>query len=267
MSGRLLDMVDEHPRVGRHHRLQLVVPAPRRYGGYDLMVSVPMYSGSVSTNNSAMWSSIALDARGQWLVADLVAPRRRIQPGQLMAGDQLQLVDVGHSVQRGRRSHQGRSARGSDRVVPQRGNGAGLISSANTVNLVDGCNWDVLAPDYYDQWPPIYNQSQGDSRFGTTLDVRHDELLGGRRPRQGKKIRFRREGVASGTQWAGNQGGDNPFYIDYLMSWLYANRDVVEVISYFEEPAAYLVSDITTPAHNPTARAMYQSKIAQYAGS
>ena len=39
------------------------------------------------------------------------------------------------------------------------------------------------------------------------------------------------------------------------------------MISYFEEPAAYLVSDITTPAHNPTARAMYQSKIAQYAGS
>lgn len=266
MSGRLLDMVDEHPAwvdiTGSNWWYQ-----PHVGRGYDLMVSVPMYSGSVSTNNSAMWSSIA-----STLVANGWSRTWWRLGVEFNLANSWQATDSNWSTWVTRFNEAAaaiKAAQPGARIVlcPNEGNGAGLISSANTVNLVDGCNWDVLAPDYYDQWPPIYNQSQGDSRFGTTSTFGTMNYWVGVVRAKGRKFGLGEWGVASGTQWAGNQGGDNPFYIDYLMSWLYANRDVVEVISYFEEPAAYLVSDITTPAHNPTARAMYQSKIAQYAGS
>ena len=251
MSGRLLDMVDEHPawvditgsnwwyqpHVGsrlrpdgqRPHVLGVSVDEQLR----DVVLDRPRRSWPIGWSRTWWRLGVEFNLANSWQATDsnwstwvtrfneAAAAIKAAQPGARIV------------------------------LCPNEGNGAGLISSANTVNLVDGLQLGRARTRLLRPVAADLTTSRRAIRDSAPPDVRHDELLGGRRPRQGKKIRFRRVGVASGTQWAGNQGGDNPLYIDYPMSWLYANRDVVEVISYFEEPAAHLVSDITTPASQP----------------
>lgn len=266
MSGRLLDMADQHPAW-----VDIATSSwwwsPHVGRGYDLMVSVPMYSGSISTNSSAMWSSIA----GQLVAAGWSRTWWRLGV-EFNLNNSWQANDSNYTTWITRFNEAAAAIRAQQPgaricLCPNEGGGAGLLSQANTLAVVNGTSWDVLTPDYYDQWEPIYNSAQAAARFGTTATFGTMNYWMGVTRSKGRTFGLGEWGVAQGTQWAGHQGGDNAFYIQYLMDWLYANRDVVEVISYFEEPAAYLVSDITTNANNPQARAMYQSKIAQFAGT
>jgi hypothetical protein len=77
----------------------------------------------------------------------------------------------------------------------------------------------------------------------------------------GVKFGLSEWGVASGTQWNGNQGGDNPFYITTFMDFLkrceLTKTGSIAFDSYFSEPAAYLKSDW---ASNPKAAAAYAAE-------
>lgn len=61
--------------------------------------------------------------------------------------------------------------------------------------------------------------------------------------------------VATACQWKGNAGGDNPQYITAYMNWMKANAADMGMDSYFNESAAYLVSDLLD--NNPNSRAAY----------
>ena len=124
--------------------------------------------------------------------------------------------------------------------------------------------YDILGVDYYDQWEPIYNSGQAAFRFGTADTFGTMNYYLGIVRTKARKLGLGEWGVASGTQWAGHQGGDNPYYINYLMDWLATNAADIEMVSYFEEPASYLKSDITTTATNPNARTAFQTKAALY---
>ena len=237
-------------RVGRHHRLQLVVPAPRR-PRLRPDGQRPHNSGSVSTNNSAMWSSIA---RRSW-------PMAGRGPGGASASNSTwptrgrrptQLVDVGHSVQRAAAAIRPLSLGARIVLCPNEGNGAGLISSANTVNpggrlQLGRARTRLLRPVAADLQPVA-------GRFAIRhhLDVRHDELLGGRRPRQGRKFGLGEWGVASGP--VGRQPGRRQPVLHRLPDELAIRQSRCRRGDLVLRGAACLVSDITTPAHNPTAR-------------
>lgn len=265
MTGRLLDASDEHPAWvdidgsswwWDHHQGR----------GYDLIVSTPMFApGGINTNSSTKWANAAqIMFNAGWT-------RTFWRPGVEfnLNTNTWYATDANWSTW-AVRFNEARDAIKSKqpgaRIVlcPNEGNGSGAISPANVVNLVNACNFDILAPDYYDQYEPIYTQAQADARFGNATTFGTMNWWMAKARAMGRKFGLGEWGVANGTQWAGHAGGDNAFYINYLMSWLYANRDVVEYISYFEESDPYLQSDITTTAHNPNARAAYQAKIAAY---
>jgi len=142
-------------------------------------------------------------------------------------------------------------------------------SNATTLAVVEAlaADYDVLSVDYYDQYPPIFNDSQRDARFGTatTFGTINYWLAAARR--LGRKFALPEWGVSSGTQWAGNAGGDNPYYINAVFDWLGANADTVSLVSYFEEDLPYLRSDITTTAINPNARTAFQQNVTQWKGT
>ena len=266
MTGGLLDFVDQHPAwadiIGNH-------PAkswwwyPHLGRGYDLMVSVPLYSGSITTDNTAMWTTSATNLVAHWSrtwwrlgVEFNLANSWQANNSNYMtwctrfneAAAAIKAVQPGARIV----------------LCPNEGSGAGVLSQANTLYIINNTNWDVLAPDYYDQWEPIYNSGQAALRFGTADTFGTMNYYLGIVRTKARKLGLGEWGVASGTQWAGHQGGDNPYYINYLMDWLATNAADIEMVSYFEEPDAYLKSDITTSATNPNARTAFQTKAALY---
>ena len=262
MTGGLIDFVDQHPAWGDITGSWWWSPHQGR--GYDVMVSVPMYDGSISTNNAAMWTTAAQNmvtagwTRTFWRlgVEFNLANSWQANNSNYMtwctrfneAAAAIKAVQPGARIV----------------LCPNEGNGAGVLSQANTLYIINNTNWDVLAPDYYDQWEPIYNSGQAAFRFGTADTFGTMNYYLGIVRTKARKLGLGEWGVASGTQWAGHQGGDNPYYINYLMDWLATNRDVVEMVAYFEEPDPYLRSDITTTAINPNARAAFQAKVTAY---
>ncbi len=265
MAGRPLDLVDQHPAwvdITGDWWWQ-----PHRGRGYDLMVSTPMFApGGINTNSTSMWQQAAQ----MLLNAGWTRTWWRVGVEFNLNTNSWYATDANWSTWVTRFNEAAsaiKSRQPGARMVlcPNEGNGGWRsLSEANQKNLVDACNWDVIAPDYYDQWEPIYNTSQGNARFGTSSTVGSMNYWMGIARARGKKFGLGEWGVASGSQWAGHQGNDNPFYMNYLLDWLWANRDVVEVISYFEEADPYLKSDIATTATNPQARAAYQAKIAAF---
>ena len=143
-------------------------------------------------------------------------------------------------------------------------------SNATTLAVVEALagDYDILSVDYYDQYPPIFNDTQRDARFGTASGPfgSINYWLGVAR-RLGRKFALPEWGVSSGTQWAGNAGGDNPYYVNAVMDWAGANADTVVLMSYFEEDMPYLRSDITTTAINPNARTAFQQNVTQWKGT
>jgi hypothetical protein len=74
-------------------------------------------------------------------------------------------------------------------------------------------------------------------------------------------------GVASGTQWSGHEGGDNPRFINDFFGWAVSKAQAAPgsiVVAYFNEPDPYLKSDLGTNSSNPNASAAYKTFMAQF---
>ena len=122
---------------------------------------------------------------------------------------------------------------------------------------VDG-KVDWCGPDAYDCWPAFttgkniaaqQSRNQGLDWWAATARTKRVWLA------------LPEFGVSSGTQWAGNSGGDNPAYIEAIAAWRDKNRNNWLFDSYFNERAGYVASDIFrvggTPA-NPRAGQRYR---------
>jgi hypothetical protein len=73
----------------------------------------------------------------------------------------------------------------------------------------------------------------------------------------GKGASYAEWGTAR-SQNGNNAGGDNPYFIQAMWDFLWANRDVVAFESYFDEPSTYISSSIFGAAQNPQAAALYR---------
>jgi hypothetical protein len=270
MAGVLLDFVDQHPDWGAIGEANSWWIEPHVGRGYNMCVSVPLYSGSPTTNVDSMWSAAATNLRN----AGWDKPYWRIGV-EYNLNNSWRATDSNASdwiaaYQRAVNAIRAVSPDSRFILCMNEGNPQSCSSSTsdNIVNtLCASGHVDMIGPDYYDQWEPIRTTSEATSRFGTTSTHGTMNYWLGRARSLGTKFAIPEWGVASGTQWSGHAGGDNPFYMNYLMDWLYANRDTVEQVCYFEEPDPYLRSDITTTSTNPQARSAFQSKVSQFKGT
>jgi hypothetical protein len=268
MTGQLVDMFDGHPEWedidGSSWWYEAHIGRAE-----NIMMSVPMYHNSVTTSTITKWTTIATALKH----AGWDAPYFRLGI-EYNLSNSARATDSNFSSWKARFAEAATALRAvvpKCRIVlcPNEGHGDGELSYANTlamaVDLVD--YYDIIGPDYYDQWEPIYTTSEAENRFGSLTTFGTMNYWLGKARLLGKKFAIPEWGVSSGTQWEPHAGGDNPFYIGYLMDWVAANVPDIEMICYFEEDAGYLESDITTNETNPQARAKYQAKITQYAGT
>ena len=264
MTGGLLDFVDMHPAWGDIASSSWWY-TPHQGRGYGLMVSVPMFS-NINTNSSAMWTTIATNLKNAgW---SNVYWRLGVE---FNLANSWACTDSNYGTWKTRFQEASQAIKA---VMPgarvllcgNEGLGAGNLSQANTINVIDSLapHYDILTCDYYDQWEPITNSSNAAARFGTASTFGSMNWYLAKAQALGKKFGLPEWGVSSGSQWAPHAGNDNPFYINYVMDWLAANRGTVAMACYFEEPASYLVSNITTAANNPSARAAFIAKCAAY---
>lgn len=270
MSTRPIDVVDAHPDW---------VDLPGGTGkdwwyaahvgrGYNMQVSAPLVNTSISVSGASAWGACA---------ASMVAAgftKAYYRPGLEMnlSGKPDSCTDANFATWKTRFievANAIRAASPNARIILclNEGLGSGALSTANQAALAAdlAAYYDVLAVDYYDQWEAILNSTQAAARFGDSTTFGTMNYWLARAQALGKSFALPEWGVSSGSQWAGHTGGDNAFYINYVLDWCATNSATVEFVCYFEEPAAYLKSDITTTATNPNSRTAYRTKIAQYA--
>ncbi|GAA3616925.1 hypothetical protein GCM10022223_36790 [Kineosporia mesophila] len=115
---------------------------------------------------------------------------------------------------------------------------------------------DIVGVDSYDMWP------------GATSESAWDEQLNGKQgltywanfaKNHGKKISVPEWGVYPGTAHAGNNGGDNAFYIAKMKAWFESLGSQLAYEAYFNEPASYYAGSIFGEVQNPNAAAKYKA--------
>jgi hypothetical protein len=269
MAGVALDVVDAHPDFDDFHTSDWW-HAPHAGRGYNICASTSLYKDDISANNTSRFTAAATALRD----AGWSAPWWRIGI-EFNLNNETRATDSNYTTWISKYQTAVNAVRA---VTPNakfilcmnEGNSQSCSNSTTDAIVNALCasgHVTHIGPDYYDQWEPIRTTSEAVARFGTASTHGKMNYWLARAKALGVKMAVPEWGVSSGTQWAGHTGGDNPFYVNYFMDWCYANRDTVEAIFYFEEPAGYLRSDITTTATNPQARAAFRNKVTQYKGA
>ena len=75
----------------------------------------------------------------------------------------------------------------------------------------------------------------------------------------GKRLSVPEWGVYPGTSHAGNNGGDNAYYVKKMNSFFRANAASLAYESYFNESASYYGGSLFGPVQNPKASAAYRA--------
>jgi myo-inositol-hexaphosphate 3-phosphohydrolase len=272
MAGVALDYVDAHPDwAGLDTNDWWYAPHIGR--GYNIQVSCDLYNlptQAITADNTAKFTAMATRLRD----AGWNAPYIRMGV-EFNLNNDTRATDANAATWIARWQANVNAIRAvlpAARFVLSMNEGNPQSCSQSTVdNIVNTLcasgHVTHLGPDYYDQWEPIRTLSDATARFGTSSTPGTMNYWLARAKALGVKLSIPEWGVSSGSQWAGHTGGDNPFYINYVLDWCKANADTVTALSYFEEPASYLRSDITTTATNPNARAAFQAKMTQYKGT
>lgn len=118
---------------------------------------------------------------------------------------------------------------------------------------------DLVGIDAYDWWPGYTAETWPEHRDGEQgwqywIDFARQH---------GKRFTLPEFGVAPGNS---SGGGDNPFYINTVLDYLYQNRDVVYSVIYFDEPDDYIRNSISG-GQVPQATAAWKAKLAGIAAS
>lgn len=110
-----------------------------------------------------------------------------------------------------------------------------------------------VGPDSYDAWPACVDPDAWRIHRGyldrwRTVAEHH-----------GKKLIVPEWGGASGSQWDGHQGGDNPYYVRQYLGYFREHASILAFEAYFDEPAGYVASSL---GQLPRLRDAYRAVIA-----
>jgi hypothetical protein len=242
----------------------------------DLVMTIPLWPGSNSVGNTgtqAQWQNLAnvIKARDSnafirlgwemnlpssyWMIGD---GTKNDYNGNLIPNNKVQwqasFIQAAQWI---------KAAAPSLRIVwnPNFGGDQTCTNCARPVfqavkNLVD-----VYGVDSYDAWNPDLGSSGTTEHLARLTDTRDYAAA------NGKKWAVPEWGLGcntSGCQWAGHAGGDNPQYVHDYLTFFRNNASNLAFESYFDEPASYIRSALSTTPIGPNAPAKYKADIAAY---
>jgi hypothetical protein len=113
---------------------------------------------------------------------------------------------------------------------------------------------DIIGVDSYDGWPAAKDEAGWAQHYSGAFGLKFwkDFAIS-----HGKALSVPEWGVYPGTAWAGNNGGDNPFYIEKMNAFFKEAAPVLAYEAYFNEDAGYYAGSLFGPTQNPKAAARY----------
>ena len=114
---------------------------------------------------------------------------------------------------------------------------------------------DIVGVDSYDVFPGATSEATWQKQYSGRFGLKHWADFA---RAHGKKLSVPEWGVYPGTSHAGNNGGDNPFYIAKMRAFFAQQGSRLAYESYFNEPASYYAGSIFGAGQNPTAGEKYR---------
>ncbi|WP_409331692.1 glycoside hydrolase family 26 protein [Trujillonella humicola] len=114
---------------------------------------------------------------------------------------------------------------------------------------------DIIGVDSYDMWPGVRTEADWQAHYAGPGGLRSWVDFARER---GKLLSVPEWGVYPGTAHAGNNGGDNAFYIQKMAEFFRSLGPLLAYEAYFNEPASYYAGSIFGPEQNPRAAAAYR---------
>jgi len=113
---------------------------------------------------------------------------------------------------------------------------------------------DIVGVDSYDQYPGVRSEDDWNTHLNGAYGLKfwNDFAVS-----HGKLLSVPEWGVYPGTATAGNNGGDNAFYIQKMAEFFSSLGPQLAYEAYFNESASYYAGAISAPNQNPNASAAY----------
>jgi hypothetical protein len=116
---------------------------------------------------------------------------------------------------------------------------------------------DIIGVDSYDGWPGATTEATWQQHYAGAYGLKFWSDFAKSRS---KKLSVPEWGVFPGTAWAGNNGGDNPFYIAKMVDFFRSQGSSLAYEAYFNESAPYYAGSLYGPVQAPRASAEYLSQ-------
>jgi hypothetical protein len=138
-----------------------------------------------------------------------------------------------------------------------RGKGNGVVDAADA--YPGNAYVDIIGVDSYDVFPGATTEATWQKQYSGPFGLKHWADFA---RAHGKKLSVPEWGVYPGTSHAGNNGGDNPFYIAKMRAFFAQQGSRLAYESYFNESAGYYAGSIFGAGQNPIAAAKYRALFA-----
>lgn len=114
---------------------------------------------------------------------------------------------------------------------------------------------DIVGIDSYDGYPAVRSAAAWNNHLYGAYGLKFWANFA---RAHGKRISVPEWGVYPGTAWAGNNGGDNAYYVKQMFGFFRAHAKELAYESYFNETASYYAGALSL---NPKAAAEYRRQI------
>ncbi|WP_041775557.1 glycoside hydrolase family 26 protein [Blastococcus saxobsidens] len=114
---------------------------------------------------------------------------------------------------------------------------------------------DIVGIDSYDIWPGVRTEADWQEHLAGEFGLRFwaDFAI-----QRGKQVSVPEWGLYPGTEQAGNNGGDNPLYIEKMVGFFRSLGDHLAYESYFNQSRSGVAGSLVSPNQNPRGSAAYQ---------
>ncbi len=118
---------------------------------------------------------------------------------------------------------------------------------------------DIVGVDSYDMWPGAKDEASWQEQYAGEYGLKFWADFAAQ---HGKPLSVAEWGNYPGPASAGQNGGDNPFYIAKMMEFFRSQGKNLAYEAYFNENAEYFAGAIFAPAQVPAAAAQYRASLA-----
>jgi hypothetical protein len=135
-----------------------------------------------------------------------------------------------------------------------RGVSAGL---ADATQAYPGDDYvDIVGIDSYDSYPGAKSQETWEEQYSGNYGLKFWADFAAQ---HGKKLSVPEWGLYPGTAHAGNNGGDNAFYVGKMVDFFKSEGANLAYEAYFNEDASYYAGAIFNPVQNPSGANAYKA--------